>query len=97
MKLSEFLRLSDGSTIAETYDSPTTLVNLLVSNVFVIAGVVFFFLIIGAGYSYLQNTSKGTEEAKNLAQGAVIGFIVMFAAYWIVQLVKAVTGVDIPI
>jgi hypothetical protein len=94
--LGDYLKVGDG-TIRDHYDTPGKLVNLIVSNLFVVAGIVIFFLIIGAGYGFLQNSSKGKEEAKNLATGAIIGFIVMFAAYWIVQIIEAITGAKIPI
>jgi diacylglycerol kinase len=54
-------------------------------------------MIIGAGISFLQNTDKGKDDAKNLASGAVIGFLVMFSAYWIVQIVQYITKTKIPI
>jgi hypothetical protein len=95
--LSDYLRLGGGTSVKDRYDSPDKLVNLIISNLFMVAGIVIFFLIIGAGYGFLQNSSKGKEEAKNLATGAIIGFIVMFAAYWIVQIIAAITGADIPI
>lgn len=97
INLGDQLILRGGSTVKETYDTPATIVNLLVKNLFVAAGIVIFFLIIGAGLSYLKDSGQGKEEAKNLATGAVIGFIVMFSAYWIIQIIKIITGADIPI
>lgn len=97
MNLADYLRLSNNKTVEETYGQPTAIVNLIVKNLFVVAGILIFFLIIGAGLSFMQNTDKGKEDAKNLATGAVIGLVVMFAAYWIVQIIKFVTGTDIPI
>ncbi len=95
--LFDYLTLGDGRSVADVYDTPAKLVNLIVGNLFVVAGIVIFFLIIGAGYSFLQNSSGSKEEARNLATGAVIGFIIMFSAYWIVQIIAALTGVNIPI
>jgi hypothetical protein len=97
MKLGDQLLLRGDKKVSETYDTPGKIVNLVVNNLFVLAGIVIFFLIIMAGLSYIKDTEKGKEEAKNLATGAVIGFIVMFSAYWIVQIVQRVTGVHIPI
>lgn len=87
-------KLADNPTVGETYGDFSVVVNLIVSNLFVVAGIIIFFLIIGAGFSYLKDTEKGKDDAKNLATGAVIGFLVMFSAYWIVQLFKLVTGID---
>lgn len=97
VNLIDHLRLKNDQTIAEVYDKPGTLVNLIVSNLFVVAGVFIFVMFIGAGLSFLQDTDKGKNDAKTLATGAVIGFIVMFSAYWIVQIVKYITKADIPI
>lgn len=95
INLVDKLKLNSSTTLAEKYDQPATIVNLIVSNVFVIAGVVIFGLIIGAGYSFLQNTGKGKEQAREMATGAVVGFIVMFSAYWIVQIIGRITGANI--
>jgi len=48
---------------------------------------------------YLSIPSNGIleEEAKKIFQYAVTGLIVMFSAYWIVQIVELVTGADIKI
>lgn len=101
LNLSDYLRVQDkqgnSSSIAEVYNSPSVFVNLIVSNLFLIAGLIIFFMIVGAGFSYLKDSDKGKDDAKNLATGAVLGFLVMFAAYWIVQIVKLLTGADIPI
>ncbi len=97
INLGEELKLKTGQSVQDVYDTPSKIVNLIVSNLFVIAGIVIFIFIIGAGFSFLQESSQGKEEARNLATGAIIGFIVMFAAYWIVQIVAAVTGADIPL
>ncbi len=97
INLSDYLLLRGGETVADHYAEPTDIVNLIVANLFVVAGIILFGLIIMAGFKYLQGTSEGKEEAKNLITGAVIGFLVMFAAYWIVQIIQFVTGADIPI
>lgn len=97
VNLGEQLKLKNGETVQDVYDTPGKIVNLLVSNLFIIAGIVIFIFIIGAGFSFFQDTSKGKDEARTLATGAIVGFIIMFAAYWIVQIVAAITGADIPL
>ena len=63
-----------------------------------IAGGFFvFILIIYAGFQFIKNTEKGKEEAKQIMTIAMTGLIVMFSAYWIVQIVQIVTGTNIKI
>ncbi len=101
MNLVDFLTVGERSgnpqSIKDVYNNPGTIVNLLVSNLFIVAGLIIFFMIIGAGLSFLKDTEKGKDDAKNLLTGAVAGFLIMFGAYWIVQIVKLLTGANIPI
>lgn len=97
IKLGESLQLGNNETLAEVYDTPGKIVNIVVKNLFIFAGVILFALIIMAGLSYIKDTEKGKEEAKNLITGAIVGLIVIFSAYWVVQIIKFITGVEIPI
>ena len=89
------LQLSNGVPIKSVYDSPASLINLIVSNVFVVGGVVIFFLIILAGFKFIQDGTKGKEEAQKILTAAIAGAIVMFSAYWIVQIFGVLTGVNL--
>lgn len=95
LDLSECLTLADDSKVSDKYDSLGTVVNLLVDNLMVIAGLLLFVFVIAAGFSFLSSDKKGKEQASDIAKGAVIGFIVMFSAYWIVQIISKLTGADI--
>lgn len=93
--LGNCLQLSSGVPIKAVFNSPAALVNLIVKNVFVLAGVVIFFMIIYAGFKFIQAGTKGKEEAQKILTAAVVGGIVMFSAYWIVQIVQVLTGVNV--
>lgn len=83
-----------GNTVAGVYDTPAVLVNLIVRNLFVFGGAVLFFMIILAGFKFAMSPqSKGKEDAKTIAQGAVVGFLIMFSAYWIIQIIEILTGI----
>lgn len=97
IQLGDCLLLNDGKPISEVYSDPAFLVNLIVRNLFVLAGIILFLLIIFAGYKFVLGGKKGADEAKTIATNAVIGFVLMFAAYWLVQLIALVTGVEIPL
>lgn len=41
------------------------------------------------------NNSKSLEEGKQRITAAIIGFILLFAAYWIAQLLEIIFGIRI--
>lgn len=72
------------------------LVTWLVPKVLIVAGMIFFFLIVFAGVSMLTAAGSQDPAAKEkwraiLTQG-FIGLIIVFAAFWIMQLINYVTG-----
>lgn len=83
---------AEGDTVRSFFGTPTDLINLLVRNAFVLAGLVIFFMILYGGYRYIEGGTKGAEEAKGIFQAVLIGFLLMFGAFWIVQLIKLITG-----
>ncbi len=91
------LKLSNGALIRNVYSTPADMINLIVKNVFVLAGVFLFGLILFAGFKFIKGGAKGLEEAKTVVTTALLGFIIMFSAYWILQVLKLVTGADIVI
>lgn len=91
------LKLSDSQKVSDVYSNPAFLVNLIVRNLFALAGVVLFFLILLAGFKFIKGGAKGVEEAKTLVTTAITGFMIMFSAYWVVQIIKLITGADIVI
>lgn len=62
---------------------------------FVLGGVILFFMIIFAGFQFLTQGEKGIEKAKTIITTALMGFGIMFAAYWILRIIKIITGADI--
>jgi len=75
------------------------LVSLIVSNAIVVAGVILLFLFVAGGIGMIAGA--GSSNPEQMASGrkaitaAVIGFVIVFAAYWIVQLIQVLTGVKI--
>ncbi len=86
-------------TNAPQFASPGALISILLKNVYVIAGVLLFVLLIFGGFSIIS--SAGGGDAKKTAQGqkaitsALIGFLIIFASYWIIQIIQYITGLEI--
>jgi len=93
--LSQYLTLRDGQKVSEVFSKPSDLVNLLVRLVFVVAGLIIFLMVVIAGISMIAGNGKDMEKAKTTMTNAGIGFILLFAAYWIMQIIAQVTGTNI--
>jgi len=76
-----------------------SLVSIIVQAAMVIAGLIFLFLLIVGGISIIagagNDNPEQTAKGKKAVTSAIIGFLVVFAAYWIVQLIQELTGITI--
>jgi len=96
VSLEDCVLIKDGQAVGQVYDTPATLINVIVPNLFILAGVIFLFLMIFAGVRIISSdSSKGVEEGKKQLTTAVVGFLVMFSAYWIIQIVEFITKTQI--
>lgn len=94
ISLGEKLILKDGTPVKDVFNSTDDMLNLIVKVLFVGAGLVLFVMIIGAGIAMIQGGGKDAEKAKTTMTSAVLGFIIMFAAYWIMQIIQLLTGIN---
>jgi hypothetical protein len=90
--LTNYLVLSNGKKVSEAFKTPADMINLLVSNAFIAAGIYIMVLIIMGAHKFLQDETKGKQEAQTLWTQAGTGLITMFGAFWVVQIVQFVTG-----
>mgnify|MGYP005624963479 FL=1 len=95
------LPLAGGHTITDQlsgdFDSLGSLISTLLPYVFTLTGLILFFVIIGAGFTMFTsagNPDKTKKAGQQLTFG-LIGFFVVFAAYWISQLLENIFGVSI--
>jgi len=78
-------------------------VGLFTSNIITgaisIAGILLLFILIGGGIAMIRGAGKSDpksmEQGKQAATSALIGFVVVFSAYWIVKLVEQITGLNL--
>lgn len=78
-------------------------IGMYVSNIITaaisISGIILLFLLIGGGIGMIKGAGKSdpkaVEQGKQAATSALIGFIVVFSAYWIVKLIETITGLNL--
>lgn len=74
-------------------------VSAILTGAISIAGIVLLFLLIAGGIGIIagagKSDPKAVETGKKTATSALIGFIVVFTAYWIVKLIESITGLSL--
>lgn len=85
--------------VANTFPDIATLVTIILKNGLTLAGIILVGLLVFGGVSYI--IAAGEADQKKMAQAqetltsAAIGFLVVFASYFIIQIVQVITGLTI--
>lgn len=84
---------------ARTFTGFGSLISVLLPNLYILAGLIFFVLLIFGGLGLIMGAGGGdpkkTEQGGKAVTYAIVGFLVVFASYWIIQIIQVVTGVNI--
>jgi len=97
--LAQDINLSPGTGLAANLETLTIggIISAAILLILIIAAVVFFFILIIGGIRWI--TSGGdkaqTEAARNQITAALVGLVIVFAAWAIVQLIQVFFGVNI--
>lgn len=85
--------------LSHTFPSLSVLINLLLQNSLVIIGLILLVLLIIGGLMFIisagNDDPKKASQSKTLITDALIGFAVVFLAYFIIQIIETITGVPI--
>ncbi|MBW7955146.1 hypothetical protein H3C66_00265 [Patescibacteria group bacterium] len=91
----EFNPLVMESTKATQLSTPGGIITELLRYIFPAAGLILFVMIVWGGFEMMTSSVAGKKDAgRQRVTTAVIGFLLLFATYWIAQLVEAVFGVS---
>jgi len=93
------LPTGNGGTLGGTYGSISPLISALLKNSLAIASIILLCLLIFGGIGFIMSAgsgdSKKSDQSKKTITSALIGFAVVFSAYFIIQIISFITGVDI--
>lgn len=88
--------------MSETYKSFSTfgdIVNVIIKNAFVLAGIISFLLLVFGGFNVIlaagSGDTKQLEKGKGTITYAVLGLILIVTSYWIVQIMETITGISV--
>jgi hypothetical protein len=92
-------------SIGESFGSPFgaskglgDLVTLILNISFTISGILILFFFVFGGIQMIQGAGKNNPESvakgKQAVTAAVIGFAIVFVAFWIIRVLELITGVN---
>lgn len=94
MKLAQAVKIPGNQNITGPlpegrFTNLSSIITIALPLVFGIAGLFLFLYLLWGGFDYLTSMGdpKKAEAGKNKITNAIIGFVIIFASYWIVQLV----------
>ena len=71
----------------------------LLQNVYVLAGILLFILLIIGGFIFIigagNDNPEQVKKGKQALTAALIGFAIIFCSYWIIKIIEIITGLDI--
>src|SRR3990170_5850786 len=72
------------------------IVSELVKYLFPFAGLLMLLYLLFGGYKYMlsRGDPKALAEAKGAITTAIIGFVIVFVAFWIVQIIGVILGLN---
>lgn len=88
--------LNEEWPLAKNFPTLGSFVSHLLPMVLVVGGVIFFVMVIASGFAILSGAGSDDEQTKakwhQILTAGVIGLVLMFSAYWIVQIINFLTG-----
>ena len=96
-KLSDSLDTIMPSSFDTSLETPAGIINAILKYVFVLTGLILFGMLIMGGFQMLASggNPKAAEAGKARLTSALFGFLIIFAAYWITQIVSIIFGINI--
>lgn len=95
-KALDFSKLQSAIGLRSELDSLGGVVNVFVPYLFGIAGILLLLYLIWGGFGLMlsRGDPKAVEGAKSKITNAVIGFVIIFVAFWLVQILGQIFGIE---
>ena len=77
--------------------TPATIINSLIPIIFILAGIILLFILVFGGFTIFVSAGNPEKIKKGtgMITSALIGFLIIFAAYWIIELLQITFGITV--
>ena len=73
------------------------LISLILPNVYIISGIILLIYAVAGGFILVSSggNTQNTQQGQKIITNAIIGFIIIFASFWIIQIIEVITGIPL--
>lgn len=88
--------LEEGTGLSFAGGNIGDIISELLKYLFPLAGMLLLLYLIFGGFQLMlsRGDPKATQSAQGKITNALVGFIIVFAAYWIVQILASILGLE---
>lgn len=90
-------KLQGETGLSTEYNTLGDVVSGLLPYIFVFGGILMLLYLIYGGLHLMisRGDPKAVQEAKGKITNAIVGFLIIFASFWIVQIIGRVFGIEV--
>lgn len=92
MAIIEFDNLDNAIGLKPGLTTVGSIINTILPTIFAVAGFILLYYLVSGGFAIMfsKGDQRAIEAGKAKVTNAVIGFVILFVAYWIVQILGIV-------
>jgi len=94
-----WIKPGQGINEPDQFQSLGGLISVILPNLYVLAGLILLFFLIFGGVTIIlgagNNNPDQMAKGKKILTTTLIGFLVVFFSYWVIQILEIVTGIPI--
>lgn len=94
---SDDVTVFEESQYVNQLSKPGLFINRFLWFAFPIASLILFVMIVAGGFQILAGATskKSIEEGRKRVVAAIVGFMLLFSSYWIIQIIEKIFGLNI--
>lgn len=95
--MTNFNELNTAIGLAHNTNSIGSILNMFLPTILTLSGIILFGMLVAGGFTMLAGAAdkESQEKGKKMITGALTGFVVIFLAYWIAQILQVIFNINI--
>ncbi len=83
--------------VSDQLNTPAGIINRILVFAFPLAGLILFVMLLWAGFEIVSGATnkKSLDAGRERATAALLGFLLLFVSYWLIQIIEIIFGAKI--